>query len=136
MKKSVLKALRGLGKALPMILGTVLLVSLVSTLIPKSFYITIFSKNIFLDSFIGSFIGSISVGNPVVSYVFGGEMLNQGVSLVAVSAFLVAWASVGIVQLPVESAIFGRRFAFFRNISAFILAIVAAMLSVFIYNFI
>ena len=136
MKKSVLKALRGLGKAFPMILGTVLLVSLVSILIPKSFYIIIFSKNIFLDSFIGSFIGSISVGNPVVSYVFGGEMLNQGVSLVAVSAFLVAWASVGIVQLPVESAIFGRRFAFFRNISAFILAIVAAMLSVFIYNFI
>ena len=136
MKKSILKALRGMGKAFPMILSTVLLVSLVSTLIPKSFYITIFSKNIFLDSFIGSSIGSISAGNPVVSYVFGGEMLNQGVSLIAVTAFLVAWVSVGIVQLPAESAIFGRRFAFFRNISAFILAIVAALLSVFIYSFI
>jgi len=61
MKESIIKATRSLGKSLPLILGTILLVSLLTTIIPKSFYINAFNKNIVLDSFIGVIIGSISV---------------------------------------------------------------------------
>ena len=129
LKQSIIKAGKGLWKAFPMILGTILLISLISTLIKKSFYTTVFSKNIFLDSIIGSLIGSISIGNPITSYIFGGEMLNQGVGLIAVTAFLVAWVTVGIIQLPAESAILGKRFALLRNLTSFILAIAVAILT-------
>jgi len=132
MKQSIIKAGKGLWKATPMILGTVLIISLISVLIPKSFYTKVFTKNIFLDPLIGSLIGSISAGNPITSYIFGGEMLNQGVSLLAVTSFLVAWVTVGLIQLPAESAILGKRFSILRNITALILAIIVAIITVLI----
>lgn len=136
MKQSAIKAVRALWKTIPMILGTVLLVSLISVLIPKSFYISVFSKNLIFDSFVGALVGSVSAGTPITSYVFGGEMLIQGVSLIAVTAFLVSWVTVGLLQLPAESAILGKRFAIVRNLSAFILSIVVAMITVFLWRLI
>ena len=132
MKKSMYKSLRGLWNAFPMILGTILLISLISVVIPKSFYSIVFSKNSFLDSFIGGMIGSISAGNPITSYIFGGEMLKQGTSLVAVTAFLVSWTTVGLIQLPAESVILGRKFALLRNLTAFLLSIAVAVTTVLI----
>jgi len=132
MSDAIVKAVRGLWKSFPMILGTILLVSLISVLVPSSFYVSVFSKNVFLDSLIGSLIGSISAGSPITSYIFGGEMLSQGVGLIAVTAFLVSWVTVGIIQLPAESAILGKRFALLRNFMAFILAIVVAIITVLI----
>ncbi len=127
-----LKSAKALWKSLPLILGTILLISLISILMPKAFYTSVFSKNIFLDSFIGSLIGSISAGTPITSYIFGGEMLKQGVNLLAVTAFLVAWVTVGIIQLPAEIAILGKKFALLRNITSFILAIVVAIITILI----
>ena len=115
-----------------MILGTILLISLISALVPKSFYISVFSKNSLLDSFVGSSIGSISAGNPITSYIFGGEMLNQGVGLIAVTAFTVSWVTVGLIQFPAESAILGKKFALLRNLTAFIFSIVVAIITVLI----
>jgi len=131
-KQSVLKAAKGLWMAFPMILGTVLLISFISAMVPKSFYTSVFSKNIFFDSLVGSLVGSISAGNPITSYIFGGEMLSHGVGLIAVTAFLVAWVTVGIIQLPAESAILGKKFALLRNFTAFVLAIVVAIVTVLI----
>ena len=130
--KAIVKSARMLWNVFPLILGTILLVSLIVTLIPKSFYLIIFQNNIFLDPFIGSFIGSISAGNPLISYIIGGELLEQGVSLIAVTAFIVAWVTVGFVQLPAESMILGKRFAFLRNLFSFILAIIVAIITVII----
>ena len=133
-KQSALKSAKSLWKSLPLIFGTILLVSLISVLIPTSFYVTVFSKNIISDSFIGSLVGSISAGNPVTSYIFGGEMLKQGISLIAVTAFLVAWVTVGLIQLPAESMILGKKFAFLRNLTSFIFAIIVAIITVLIFK--
>lgn len=132
LKEAVFKAAKMLLKVSPLILGTILLISLMLTLVPESFYLKIFTKNIFFDSFIGSLIGSISAGNPITSYILGGELLSQGVSLIAVTAFLVAWVSVGIIQLPAESMILGKKFAILRNILSFVLAIIVALITVLI----
>jgi hypothetical protein len=117
-------------RVLPLILGTILLVSLLVTIIPKSFYLAVFQGNVVLDPVIGSAVGSVSAGNPLVSYIIGGELLKQGISLIAVTAFIVAWVTVGFVQLPAESMILGKKFAFIRNILSFVFAIVVALLTV------
>jgi len=111
-----------------------LLVSLIS-LIPKSFYSFIFTGS-FLDILTGSVLGSILAGNPMTSYVLGGELFKQGVSLVAVTAFLVSWVTVGIMQFPAESITLGKKFALTRNILSFIFSIIVAIISVAIYNLI
>jgi len=136
MKNSTIKAAKSIINSLPLIIGTVLLVSLVSTLIPKDFILSVFKNNYILDPIIGSIFGSIFAGNPVVSYIFAGELLKQGISLIAVTAFIVSWVTVGIVQIPAESAILGKKFTLLRNLSAFIFSIIIAIITILILNII
>ncbi len=135
LKQTVAKAAKSLYRMLPMILGLVLLISLAQAVIPKTFYSIIFQGNIFLDPFVGSVVGSISAGSPVVSYITGGELLKQGISLIAVTAFLVAWVTVGLVQLPVEASLLGKKFAIVRNLVAFVFSIIVAIITVLILGF-
>lgn len=132
LKEAVIKAAKSLYQTLPILIGVLLLVSLANALIPKTFYSTVFRNNIFLDPFIGSAIGSILAGNPITSYIIGGELLKQGISLVAVTAFLVAWVTVGMVQLPAESVMLGKKFAVVRNITAFLFSIIVAIITTII----
>lgn len=129
-KKAIAKSAKSLGKSSPLIIGTILLISLISNLIPASFYPKIFGENILINSIIGSGLGSISAGTPIISYIIGGELLEQGISLIAVTAFIIAWVTVGIMQLPAESIILGKKFALIRNLTAFLLAIIAAFIIV------
>jgi len=105
-------------------------VSLVNSFVPQELFTRVFTGNAILDPFIGAVFGSAAAGNPITSYVIGGELLGNGVSLLAVVAFIVAWVTVGVVQLPAESMMLGRRFALTRNAISFVLAVVIALLTV------
>ena len=132
LKKSNKQAYRSIIKMLPVIFGILLLVSILSNTVPKSFYQKLFTGNLFFDSLTGDILGSLLMGNPVTGYIIGDELLKSGVSLVAVTAFLVAWVTVGIIQLPAEAMVLGKRFAIFRNICAFFMAIAVAIITVVI----
>jgi uncharacterized membrane protein YraQ (UPF0718 family) len=127
LKPAVRKSAKAFGGMFPVLLGTILLVSLVIASVPMSWYTSLFRGNEYLHSVIGSLLGSVSAGNPIVSYIIGGELLDQGVSLTAVTAFLVAWVTVGFVQLPAEITILGKRFALYRNGLAFVSSIIVAI---------
>lgn len=130
-REAFFKTLKSFGQFLPIVLGSIMLVSMMITLIPKEFYTKIFTGNGLVDSFLGSVLGSVAVGNPIVSYIIGGKLLEQGVSLVAVTAFIVAWISVGVAQLPAESLVLGKRFALIRNFLCFLTALAVAILTIF-----
>jgi uncharacterized membrane protein YraQ (UPF0718 family) len=55
-------------------------------------------------------------------------MLDQGISLMAVTALLVSWVTVGSIQLPAEMQTFGLRFALLRNGISFVFALIIALL--------
>jgi uncharacterized membrane protein YraQ (UPF0718 family) len=132
LKKAGKKLLNNLNNSIPILLGVLLLVGLVKTLIPNDFFQRVFTGNMIVDPVMGALIGSVAGGNPLTSYVIGGELLDKGTSLVAVLAFIVSWVTVGIIQLPAESLMLGRRFAFVRNALSFVFAIVIALVTVFI----
>lgn len=126
--------LNGLKQAFPILLGVVLLVSFANVALPSVFYARVFSGNSLIDPVIGAAIGSVAAGNPITSYIIGGELLKQGVSLLAVTAFIVAWVTVGVVTLPAEILMLGRKFAIVRNILSFFSAILIAILTILILN--
>ena len=132
LNQAIVKSARAMYNSVPILLGIILLISLANAIMPKTVYASFFRGNAFFDSFIGSAIGSILAGTPITSYIISGELLNQGISLLAVTAFLVAWVTVGIVQLPAEAALLGKRFAIIRNITAFIFAMVVAIITTII----
>lgn len=125
-------SLRQTGKMLlrvfPNILAVVLLSGLIMEFVPLRRLSELLGGGFFTDGLIGAGIGSISIGNPLVSYVLGGELLDQGVSLMAVTALLVSWVTVGSIQLPAEIQTFGTRFALFRNGVSFLFALIIAFL--------
>jgi uncharacterized membrane protein YraQ (UPF0718 family) len=134
MKKNILnsfhRAFKSFGTSLPILLGVVLLLGLFRTFVSKQMLSSVFTGELLQDTLIGSVIGSISAGNPVNSYIIGGELLKEGVNLFAVTSFIVAWVTVGIIQFPAEAAILGRRFACARNILSFILSILVSIATV------
>lgn len=125
-------SLKKTGKMLlrifPNILAIVLLSGLIMEFVPMKRLSEFLGGGFFTDGLIGAGIGSISIGNPLVSYVLGGELLDQGVSLMAVTALLVSWVTVGSIQLPAEIQTFGARFALFRNGISFLFALIIAFL--------
>ena len=129
-KKATKKTLNNFMQIFPIILGLFLLLSLTISAIPETFYSNIFSGNKFTDPLIGALLGSVSGGTSITSYILAGEFLNQGVGLLAVTAFMLSWVTVGTIQMPVESAIFGKKFAIVRNIASFVTAIIIAILTV------
>jgi len=120
---------------LPIFFGVVLLIGVLNTFVSRDFLAALFSGNVVLDTFLGACFGSILAGNPINSYVIGGELLQYGVSLFTVTALIITWVTVGLVQLPVEIAALDRRFALLRNGICFILSIPIAIITVFLVNF-
>ena len=121
---------------LPIMIGVVLLIGLFNTFVSKDFLTSIFSGNMALDTLWGACFGSILAGNPINSYVIGGALLQYDISLFAVTALIITWVTVGLVQLPAEIAALGRRFALLRNGLSFILSIPIAIITVIILNLI
>lgn len=128
-----IKSARPILINIPFVIGIVLLIAMFRTTIPSQAYLTLFSGSP-LDTFIGAVVGSVSFGNPVVSYVIGGELEKLGVSLLAITAFIVAWVTVGIVQLPAEAAMLGKKFAILRNLFSFLFSVIAAIVIIILVN--
>ncbi len=129
LNEAIRKAGKALGTAVPMIIGILILISLFNTFVPVSSYRLLFRGTIF-DPVIGALLGSIVAGNPVTSYIISGDLLKQGISLLTVTAFMISWVTVGIIQLPAEIQFMGKRFALIRNLSAFVLSLVVAFITV------
>jgi uncharacterized membrane protein YraQ (UPF0718 family) len=135
-KVSIKKSTNGIIGSLPAIIGTILLIGILNNLLTKDVIAKIFSGNNAVDTFLGSLFGSISAGNPITSYIISGELLKNGVTLLAVTSFMVAWVTVGLVQLPAESALLGKKFAITRNVLAFVFSIIVAALTCFLVEII
>ena len=135
---AIVQALRSSAKQfytlLPVLIGVVLLIGLFEAFVSKDVLSSIFSGSPALDTLWGACFGSIFAGNPINSYVIGGELMENGVSMFAVTALILTWVTVGLVQLPAEIAALGKRFAIVRTVLCFVLSIPVAMLTVTILN--
>ncbi|MCD4705867.1 hypothetical protein K8R61_02175 [bacterium] len=128
MKNALIKTLNNFKQVSPIILGVLFFTGLATVCVPKTFYINILGDNNFFGFLLSAFLGSISSGNAITSYVVGGEFLDQGVSLFIVTVFILAWVTVGLIQLPAESLMLGKKFAVIRNAVSFVSAIMIAFL--------
>ena len=129
-------SLRQFEALFPVMVSVVLLVGLLNAFVSKSLLASILSGNAALDTLWGACFGSIIAGNPINSYIIGGQLLEHGISLFAVTAFIVTWVTVGVVQLPAEMAALGKRFALLRNAICFVAALPISVVTVAIFNLI
>jgi len=128
-KEAARSALRTLRFIAPLLLAVIGLVGLFEALVTPQMLHSLFTGNVAEDMLVGTFAGGVSVGQPFLSYIIGGELLQEGISLYAVSAFILAWVTLGVIQLPLEAELFGVRFTVVRNMLALFFALLVAFAS-------
>ena len=126
-QEALRKGMRQFQAILPRLVGVVLLLGLFRGFVSEKILLSLFPGTPFLDSLWGGALGSLLAGNPVNSYVIGEGLLDAGVGPAAVTALMLAWVNVGIIQLPAESAALGRRFAVVRNLAGFVMAVLMSL---------
>jgi uncharacterized membrane protein YraQ (UPF0718 family) len=129
-RQSLKRAALGFLSMMPMILSIVGLMGLFQALISKEMLASLFTGEPIKDTLIGTVAGGIAVGQALISYILGGELLDQGISIYAVTAFILAWVTLGVVQLPLEAEVLGLKFTVYRNILAFAATILVSIATV------
>ena len=127
-KKAVLKGLKSVEGIMPQFLVVLVLISLVLSLFDSA---TI-SRFLGAESGLGgvllaSFVGAITLIPGFVAFPAAGELLKNGAGTLQIAAFVSSLMMVGVVTLPMEIGVFGRRAAFARNAFAFIFSLIAAV---------
>ncbi|MEA2050426.1 MAG: permease [Campylobacterota bacterium] len=128
--QAILKSINSFASILPMLLGVVGLISILQVYTTPEMLSKLFGYNTISDISIGTFVGSISSGNPAMSYVIAEGLLNEGVSLYAITAFILAWVTLGIVQLPAEASVFGIKFTVYKNILTLLSTMIISFLTI------
>jgi predicted Fe-Mo cluster-binding NifX family protein len=123
------RSMKQFAGLLPVMGGVVLLIGLFKTFLTREMISGFFLGRGLPDAFFGTCLGSLLAGNPINSYLIGGELLDRGVTLFGVTAFITAWVSVGLLQLPAEMAALGKLFALARNGLSFLFSIVMSLLT-------
>ena len=85
-------------------------------------------NNDFVWVILADVFGSISVGNTINSYIIADSFWSVSHYILVITAFLISWVTVWIIQIPAESYFFGKRFTITRNIISFVFAIFGAYL--------
>jgi len=138
MKLAIIQKLRMLSKntlkslwmIAPMLLAIIALVGLFETYITPQMIHSLFNGDVIHDTLLGITAGTVSVGQPFLSYIIGGELLKEGISLYAVTAFILSFVTLGVIQLPLEFSIFGPKFTIIRNLLSLLFSFIIAWLSV------
>lgn len=126
MRKAFFQTIGVFKTALPILVSVLLLINLLDPIL-QSRYSQWFTGDYLGDTLIGAVAGSLSFGIPITSYIAGGELLVKGVSLLAVTAFIMSWSTVGLVMMPLEASFLGRKFTLIRNAVNFCFAILIAV---------
>lgn len=71
----------------------------------------------------GGIIGSVTPGPPVLAYPIARTMMEEGLRLGVIATFLTAWSLIDPITFPVEVRYLGKKFALWRMLVSFALAI-------------
>lgn len=110
------------------IIGVLFLIGLITTLIPpntiRSF---VNGSNTLISTVVSALVGSITLIPAFVAFPLVGSLVNMGVNIITIVAFLTTLTMVGIVTFPLEKREFGVKFTLYRNLFSFLFAIIIAM---------
>jgi len=122
----VVKAVRMFLSLLPMLVGVLAAVSLLLAAVPPDLLQRALGGG--LLSFVAAlFVGSVTLMPGFIAYPLAGVLKDNGASVAVLAAFITTLMMVGVVTLPLEIRMLGRRVALLRNALAFAGAVVVAV---------
>lgn len=114
--------------ALPSFLGIILVMVVILYFISPETIVRILSKgNETTNIFIASLIGSIAIIPGFITFPIAGILKDIGVSYGVLAGLTTSLMMVGVITFPLEKKYFGTRFALYRNISSYTIAIIVSI---------
>ncbi|MCD6181731.1 MAG: permease [Candidatus Cloacimonetes bacterium] len=127
-KKSLLIALKTLGKIAPSILSVILLIGLMYGLFSDKIALFFGQENGVIGFVTIALFGSVIHMPSLLAFPLAGSFLAEGASVSSVAAFITTLTMIGIVTLPLEIKTMGKKFAIYRNLFSFGIALIIAVL--------
>lgn len=127
--ESLKKAAKSLFGILPTVLIIIIIIGLMLGFVPPS-EISRFvgeQSGIFGVLLVGA-VGAVLHIPALIAFPLAASMLESGATVMAVAAFITTLTMIGMVTLPMEIKILGKKFALLRNGLSFVIAIIIAVL--------
>jgi uncharacterized membrane protein YraQ (UPF0718 family) len=131
-REKTLLALKTAGKTatgtLPFLLIIIIVIGFLLTFVPPHIIASLIGRRAgFMGVLIASLIGSILLIPHFVATPLAASLLKQGAGIPAIAAFVTTLVMVGIITMPMEIELMGKKFTIWRNILSFGFAILIAL---------
>jgi uncharacterized membrane protein YraQ (UPF0718 family) len=114
---------------LPELLGLILILSLILTLVPGEKIARWLGHPVkILSTLFGAAVGTLVIMPGFVAFPLARELVSRGAHLSAIAAFVTTLMMVGFATLPLETKMFGRKFALWRLVLSFVTALITALI--------
>jgi len=124
---SLKRAWKSFENILPQMLGMILFVGLiVAFLSPEVISRILGGSSGWVGVLIAAIIGSVSLIPAFVAFPMAKILLDHGAGYMQLAAFVSTLTMVGILTLGLEIKFFGKKFTIWRNVLAFLFALVIA----------
>jgi len=127
-KKSIMIALKTLGKITPSILSVIMLIGIMYGLFADKIALFFGQENGVIGFVSIALFGSVLHIPALLAFPLAGSFLQEGASISSVTAFITTLTMIGIVTLPLEIKTMGKKFAIYRNLISFAIALIIAAL--------
>lgn len=127
-KQSLKVAFKTFLRILPVVFVIVIIIGLLLGFVPQSEITGIIGDQAgFGGVLVASLLGAVLYIPSLVSFPLAASLLESGASITAVAVFITTLTMIGVVTLPLEIKLLGKKFAFLRNGISFIIAIIIAL---------
>ncbi|MEJ6952462.1 hypothetical protein [Natronospora cellulosivora (SeqCode)] len=137
-REKTIKGLKIGWKKFNKILGTYLKLLIILSfllLISDDIIIRYLGGNVpFLGLITALIAGSITMMPGFIAYPLAGILINRGVNYMVVAAFITTLMLVGVATYPVEKEYMGIKATVWRNIAAFLISLVIAIVTGIFYG--
>jgi len=122
-------------KAFPSFLSIILIMVVFLYFVPPENIVNVLSDgNEWLNVLIASIIGSIIIVPGFIAFPIAGILKDIGVSFGVLAGLTTSLMMVGVLTFPLEKKYFGTKFALYRNIASFIIALITSFVIGIVLN--
>ncbi|MFO7916375.1 MAG: permease [Candidatus Krumholzibacteriales bacterium] len=128
-RKSLKIAVKSLLRILPMVFIIIIFIGLLLGFVPKSQISRLIGDRAgFGGVLVVALLGAVLHIPSLISFPLAASLLERGASITSVAAFITSLTMIGVVTLPLEIRILGKRMALLRNGISFVIAIIIALI--------
>jgi len=128
-KQSIGVAVKSFIRILPTVFIIIVVIGLLMAFVPPSQISRFVGEQAGFGGLLAiAALGAVLFIPALISFPLAASLLQSGASIAAVAAFITTLTMIGMVTLPLEIKILGKKMAFLRNGLSFIIAIAIALI--------